>query len=126
MTKPTIEIEGLNRLVRELGKIDPELQDEIKSLNRELAEDVSDVAARKAPVRSGRLRKSIRAGASKRSGSVKAGKKAVPYAGPIHFGWPSRRIAPNTFLWDALDSRRDDVERQYVQRVEEIARRLDS
>lgn len=69
--------------------------------------------------RAGDLKKTLRSGASSRAGVVRIGKKLVPYAGPIHYGWPSRPnqsknwkggpIPPNPFLHDALDERRQEV-----------------
>lgn len=123
-TDPTIKVEGLNEYVRDLKRLDPELVSEIKAVNRELAEDVAAAARTEAPRLAGTLIESIRAGATQRSGTVKVGKASVPYAGPIHFGWPAHNIEPNTFMWDALDSRRDDIERQYIERVTTIAERV--
>lgn len=122
--KPTIKVENLGKLVRELRKVNPDLVKELKAANRAIADDLVPFAKTKVPVRSGRLRDSIRAGATIRSGVVRAGKKAVPYAAPIHFGWPSRRISPNPFLWDALDGRRGEIEAEYIDRVTEIVGRV--
>jgi hypothetical protein len=119
-----IKVEGLNRLVRQLGKLDADLKPELKAINKDLADDLVPVAKSKVPVRSGRLKASIRAGATNRSGVVRAGKKKVPYAGPIHFGWPARRIAPQPFLWEAMDSRRGEIQRQYVERVSDLVKKV--
>jgi hypothetical protein len=116
----TIKVEGLNTALRALKRINPDLTAEIKDANRDLAEGLVPVAKSKARRRSGNMVESIRAGATQRSGVVRAGKKRVPYAGPQHFGWPARRISPNPFLWDALDSRRSQIEREYVERVTRI------
>lgn len=120
MAEPTIEVEGLNRALRALKRIDPDLTAEIKATNRDLAEGLVPVAQAKARRRSGTMVNTIRAGATQRSGVVRAGKKRVPYVGVQHFGWPARRISPNPFLWDALDSRRVQIEREYIQRVTKI------
>lgn len=120
--KPTIRVDGLNRFVRDLKRVSPDLAAELKVVNRDLADDVAGVAQGLAPTGpTGRLAASVRAGATQRSGVVKAGKKAVPYAGVIHFGWIRRGIRPRPFLYDALDSRRAEVERRYLDALEKIA-----
>lgn len=122
--KPTIQVEGLNKVVRQLGKLGPDVKDELKSSNREMAEKLVGPVKSKAPVRTGDMRNSVRAGATQRSGVVRAGKKKVPYVGPIHFGWPARRIAPNPFMWEVLDSRRGQIEREYLDRITDIAEKV--
>ena len=77
-----------------------------------------------APVRSGNLRDTIRAAGQQAFGVVRAGNRGdVPYAAPVHWGWGTRPnwakgwrggpIAPNPFLYDALDDRRDEVVETY-------------
>ena len=58
-----------------------------------------------------------------RAAQYRAGKGAVPYAGPIEFGWntrpnPSKKwyggpIKPQRFLWRAYQQKRREVERVY-------------
>lgn len=112
-----IEIAGLGKLAKALKQIDEDLPAELKSINREAAEDVARLARTLVPVRSGRLLASIRAGSTIKSGTVKTGKAKVPYAPPIHWGWAKRGIRPNPFLLDALDRRRDEVEATYVKQL---------
>jgi hypothetical protein len=54
---------------------------------------------------------------------VRAGRTSVPYAGPIHFGWPAHNIEPTPFLYDALDQRRSEVIDLYEQRVGDLIRK---
>lgn len=81
----------------------------------------------------GLLLQTARAGASIRSGVVRAGGAASSqYAGPIHYGWPSRPnpakgwrggpIKPNTFFYDALDRRRREVEDAFYRYIRRIIR----
>ena len=51
----------------------------------------------------------------------KVGKKKVPYAGPIHFGWGRRNIHPQPFLYEALDKRRDEVLDAFALNVQKLA-----
>ena len=98
---------------------------QLTAVHRAAADKVAADARLRAPVRTGRLRKSIRAGATTKHGSVSAGGRLVPYAGPIHFGWPRRNIEPQPFLYDALDHRRAEVIELYEKRVDELIRRAD-
>lgn len=124
MAKPTITVKGINALVRDLKKLSPDAIAEIKEVNRSLASDVASAASSRVPRRTGALANSIRAGATQRSGVVRAGKKAVPYAGAIHFGWHRRNIRPNPFIWDALDSRKGEIERKWLDAMTEIVEKV--
>jgi hypothetical protein len=59
------------------------------------------------------------------SSAVTAGSRSVPYAGPIHFGWPRHNIKPQPFLYDAADRRINDVVNVYEKRVDALVTRLD-
>lgn len=121
MTKSTgkaIEVEGLRELVRDLRRVgDKDAIRAVKLANRDGAEVVADQAKVEVPRRTGTLAGTIRAGSSQRAGIVRAGKAAVPYAGVIHFGWPERNIAPQPFVYEAMDSRADEVFDLYAERI---------
>jgi HK97 gp10 family phage protein len=119
-----IKIEGIGKLMRQLKQLDPDLVAEVKETHRDAANRVAATARPKVPVRTGRLAADIRVGVTIKSGTVKIGRKAVPYAGPIHFGWPSRRIAPQPFMYEALDARRGELERLYGTRLAEIVAKV--
>ena len=89
----------------------------MKETHLKAAEVVVNGAVRYVPVRTGKLAASIRAAATMTSGKVRAGSAAVPYAGPIHFGWPARRIKPQPFIYDAMDVRRKEVYELYAARI---------
>lgn len=125
MSEPVVKVEGLNQLVRQLGRLEPSVKQELKDTNRAMAERMVGPVRAGAPRRSGNLAASVRAGATQRSGVVRAGNRGrVPYAGPIHFGWPRHNIRPNPFMWEVLDSRRDDIEREYVERITQLVDRI--
>jgi hypothetical protein len=126
-----IEVKGAAQLARHLKAANPALLKELKAENKRLAGMVADTAEAHVPRRTGRLAGSIRPGATQRSGTVKAGSRAVPWAGPIHFGWFRRKepavggpIKPNPFLYRALDERRDEVFAAYKEAVERIAAKV--
>jgi hypothetical protein len=114
------EVEGLHKLRRALIKLDDAARDDFKAAGYSAAEIVVDEAKRLVPVRSGRLGKTIRAHKVVSGAKVSAGRVRVPYAGPIHFGWATRNIRPNPFLYDAADNRVNDVMQEYLDQVYEI------
>lgn len=116
------EILGLREVQRDLNKLGNDTKNEMKETHKEAAEVVVMGAKRLVPYRTGALAASIRALATKSSGRVRAGSASVPYAGPIHFGWPARAITPNPFIYDALDDRRDDIRELYEERIDELIR----
>lgn len=119
-------IPGLRANQRALRAVSEDTKTEMKDVHREAAEIVAADARRRAPVRSGRLRSSIRATAVLSGGRVRLGfGGGVPalYAGPIHFGWPARRIRPQPFVYDALDPRRPDVLKLYEERMDELTKK---
>ena len=122
------EIEGLRQLQRALNKLDDDTKMAMKPTHQAAAEIVATDAARKAPRRSGRLSRSVKASAVKTGGRVRVGYGGgAPslYAGPIHFGWPARRIRPQPFVYDALDPNRPAVLRLYEERMTELVKRHD-
>ena len=121
--KPAIELEGNREFRRALRRTGNDVKDDLKSLHREGANIVLQESLRRVPVRTGTLKATVRAAALQTRGEVRAGFKRVPYAGPIHFGWPAQRIRPNPFLYDAIDARRSEVLDAYHQGVDRAARR---
>ena len=115
-----IQIEGARELRKALRGMPKELRQQLREVYKDAARPVAQTAAAIAPHRSGALAASIRPLASQRAGRVAAGKKAVPYAGPIHFGWPARRITPQPFLYDALDRRGSEVVDKFEDRVDKL------
>lgn len=112
-----IEIDGLKETQKALKDMNHDLRFEMKETHKKAAEVIVEGAKRYVPVNTGRLAASIRAAATMTSGKVRAGSAAVPYAGPVHFGWPARRIKPQPFIYDALDVRRQEVYRLYSERI---------
>lgn len=104
---PSIKIEGLRELSAHLKKVSADLPKELKKVSKDAAEIVAAEARTIVPVRSGRLRNKIQAGATLKGADVRA--MGLPYAAVIHFGWKRHNIRPNPFLYKALDSRREEV-----------------
>ncbi len=113
-------IEGLAEVNKALRSMSKDTRDSMKATHKKAAEIVIQGAKRYVPVVSGKLAASIRDGSTQRMGRVRVGSASVPYAGPIHFGWPARQIKPQPFIYDALDDRRNEVAAVYVKRIDEL------
>jgi hypothetical protein len=122
-----VAVEGLSKVRRDLKKLatDVDYGPEFLAVNKTLADLVAGDAKNYVPVLSGALQGTIRAAASKTSGRVKVGYKAVPYAGPIHFGWPARFIKPQPFIYDAIDKRRTEIKDRYEQLIKKLIQQND-
>jgi len=124
-----IKIEGLSKLQRDLRKLSTDALDlnktEFLETNKQVAEIIISETKKYVPVLSGALAAAVRNASTKKSAKVRAGSAAVPYAGPIHFGWPARSIRPNPFIYEAIDSRRDEVKDRYENLVEKLITKYD-
>jgi hypothetical protein len=69
-----------------------------KDSAREFAEKSLRHAQNEAPFRSGDLRDTTRIVDTADGAGIAAGNRSVPYAGPIHWGWPKRNIRKNPFI----------------------------
>ncbi|GAB3251369.1 hypothetical protein GCM10027425_09260 [Alteromonas gracilis] len=94
-----VRIDGLKKLRRDLRRLGSDLSD-FKDANAAAASLVASEAAKRAPRRpgSGRLARSGRGNRAAGRASVLFGGAAVPYAGPIHWGWTARGIEPQPFV----------------------------
>lgn len=122
-TRPGIEVEGGPQLRRAFKKLGDRAED-LTALHGDIGEMVEETAEQLVPRVTGTLGDSIRHSKRKTGATVMAGRRAVPYAGPIHFGWRARNIEPQPFLYDALDSRRDDIRKRYVSGIGDLVERF--
>lgn len=97
-----IQAQGAKELARSLRKAGADMKN-LKAENKKAADMVAPAAKTNVDAysRSGRLRDSVRSGATQQMGIVRAGKKAVPYAGAIEFGWPKQGIKAHHSIVDA-------------------------
>jgi len=120
-----LEIDGLRQVQKAMRNFSDDSRNDMKETHRKAGQIVVDGAARFVPVRSGALLASLRSAPTQRQGRVRVGSAAVPYAGPIHFGWPARGIKPNPFIYEVLDGRRQEVYAIYAQRISELIVKYD-
>lgn len=89
--KSMVRVAGAQELRRRLKAAGDDLAD-LKAVHLEIAEAVAAKARTKAPVKTGALKKTIRASGTKTAATVRMGSKRVPYANTVHWG---RRMYPN-------------------------------
>jgi len=99
-TTGSVKVVGLATLVRTMRKAGEDLTD-LKAANDRAAQIVIGEAAATAPRRTGRLAGTLRASRTPGRARIMLGRASVPYAGPIHWGWPARNIAAQSFVSEA-------------------------
>jgi HK97 gp10 family phage protein len=118
------QIEGLKEVLKDLKALSRDTREDMKDTHRRAGEIVAAAAKPLAPVLTGRLSSTITSSPTQYQGRVRIGRgQSVPYAGPIHFGWPARRIRPQSFVYDALSSRREEVLQTYERRVNDLIKK---
>jgi len=123
MPKPVVVVEGARELRRTLKAAGDDLKD-LQATNAEVARLVAARAMSDAPRVSGRLAGSVRGNSAKANASVKAGGASVPYAGPIHWGWPKRNISPRPFVVDAAHATEPTWTDYYLRQIDQILSRV--
>lgn len=98
-----LRVDGLGRLRRDLRRFAGDA-DDLKAANAAAAATVAGAASERAPRRSGRLAGSVRGNRAVGRATVLAGGAAVPYAGPVHWGWPAHGIDAQPFVVDAAQA----------------------
>jgi HK97 gp10 family phage protein len=121
MAEPAgIKVKGYKEAIRALQAIGVPAA-EIKAAGSEAGEIVANEARSQAPVRTGRLRNSIRVSKALNRVSVSAGNnRTIPYANPIHWGWFKRNIKPQPFFIKALGITRDEVYQNYYRSLDKL------
>ena len=94
---------------------------EIKAAGTAAGELVANEARTLVPVRTGKLRDTIKVSKALNSVSIRAGNNGkVPYANPIHWGWYKRHIRPNPFFAKALGITRNEVFQAYYAQIDKL------
>ena len=120
-----IKVLNLKQITRALQAVGVP-NDAIKAAGKESAESVMGEAKKLVPVRSGKLRDSIRLASNARgrvtiqAGNNRSSKSGVPYANPIHWGWFKRNIKPQPFFVKALGLTRGEVYDRYMKNMEKL------
>ena len=119
-----VKVKGLNQAIRSLRELGVPDQ-EIKDAGSQAGELVASEARSLAPVKTGKLRDSIRVSKTLRKVTISAGNNrtsasGIPYANPIHWGWFKRNIKPQPFFVKALGLTRDQVFRAYFDNIAKL------
>lgn len=118
MSDKALMVVGQKRFVQTMRKAGADM-DELKGVNRDAAEIALPAVRNLAPRgKTGRLAGSLRVGATKRAGIIRAGRKAVPYAGPINYGWPARHIRSRLFVNNGVASSESQWQQVYKDFIE--------
>jgi HK97 gp10 family phage protein len=130
MSDSGIKVAGLNEAIRALRAIGAPSK-EIGQASFEAGEIVAGRARTLVPVRTGRLRASIKTSKLSRTVQVKAGNdRSVPYANPIHWGWnydkvnlQQKNIRPRPFFTNALSTTRKQVYESFFASIEKLVQK---
>lgn len=99
----TVRIEGLKELRAALKKAGADMES-VKDAMGAIGDTVATAARPQAPYESGALAATIRANRAAGRATVMAGSARVPYALPIHWGWPRRGITGRPFVLEAAQA----------------------
>ena len=132
MARQGIQIQGMRELRRALKDAEGRSPKELAAANQDAAAIVAREAQRRAPVRTGKLRGSIRPLRQAARGIVAAGRASVPYAGVTEYGgtiprWHSdarTTIPRQAFLNPAADAKEHEVVQSYEAALRRITRDL--
>jgi hypothetical protein len=122
-----IKVQGLNEALKILKSIGTPTA-EVSAAAQEAGEIVASMSRTLVPVRSGRLRATIKSRKQARKVLISAGNnKSVPYANPIHWGWYydknnfiKKNIMPNPFFAKALGLTRKEVYETYFTNINKL------
>ena len=117
---PTVVVHGARELARTLKEFGDGL-DDLKDANQAVSAMVAREAASRAPRRTGRLAGSVRGSRQQAKAVVMVGSAKVPYAGPIHWGWPKRGIPRRPFVVDAAAATQSAWLGEYEQNIQRLA-----
>jgi len=120
-----VKIVNLNALIRGLKKMGLKTQD-LSGATTRVRSLVLPPAISNAPVKTGKLRSTVKARKYPNKVEVQAGNNTtVPYANPIHWGWEKRKIKPNTWLLDIRDEKADEVENIFVEEIQRLLEKVE-
>ena len=123
-----VRVDGARELRRALRRAEIDVKDDIKDAHKTVADIVVARARQLVPVAPasmttatpGLLRDSLRTGQTQTAAIGRAGKKRVPYAGPIHWGWFKRNIKPTLFLTKAASETEPKWVAEYEKKFDDI------
>lgn len=113
-----VKVEGLPQLRRAFRQLEADTAD-LKAANAAVATAVAAASIPRAPRRTGRLASSVRGNRALSKATVSAGGARVPYAGPVHWGWPAHGIDPDPFISEAAQATEGAWSRIYEDAIQD-------
>ena len=117
----SIRVEGADELRKSFSRF-ADGTENLKRVHADAAKVVEKEAKPRARKRSGKMSNSVRSTGQARQAVVRAGFASTPWVPVQHFGWPGHNISPNPFLYEALDSRADEVVKAYEDGIMKMAK----
>lgn len=117
---PLVVVDGARQLRASMKAAGLKL-DDLKAAHLAVAQLVDRAAKPHAPVgQTGRLVASERPAGTQSAAIVRVGSARVPYAGPIHWGWPNRHIVAHPWLYDAAANTEAAWLSMYLQAIDAV------
>lgn len=131
MMADSYKIDGLIELLKRTEALSEAAKANFREASKVAAEPAVLAAQREVPVKSGKLRASIRSSPTTRGVRIKAGGVRVPYAKAVHFGHRRSELATmyrfrradikaNPFLFRAVDQSKDEVAAIYLREIVKV------
>lgn len=117
-----VRVEGLRELNRAFTKAGGDVED-LKDVNAGISDLIATTARTEAPRLTGATQASVKGNRAKGKAVVKAGGARVPWAAPIHWGWPARNIEPDMFLSEAVEQNSEQILTQYEDGIDKALRK---
>ncbi len=117
-----VRVEGLRELNRAFTKAGGDVED-LKDVNAGISDLIATTARAEAPHLTGATQASVKGNRAKGKAVVKAGGARVPWAAPIHWGWPARNIEPDMFLSEAVEQNSEQILTQYEDGIDKALRK---
>lgn len=95
----TVTVRGARELRATMRRADVELT-ELRDVHAAVAGLVAGAARPAAPRDTGALASTVRGNRAQSRATVSAGFGRIPYAGPVHWGWPARNITAQPWIAD--------------------------
>lgn len=123
MANGMYRVRGGRELRRSMKEAEIEMS-HLKAAHSEAGAYVANEAKTAVPVRTGLLQSSIRASGTQTSAVIRAGRKRIPYAGVIHYGWPAHNIEAQPFISKPAQETEPTWRRIYERAVAHIVERI--
>lgn len=116
---PLVSVQGAKTLRATLKAAGIKL-DDLKAAHAAVATLVWSRAAPRTPTRTGRLGRTGRPSGQQGAAIVRVGTAAVPYGGPIHWGWANRHIVAQPWIYVAAGDTQQTWEPIYLAAIEAV------